>query len=71
MGGRGPQTFKKRQKEQQRKDRQLAKAEKKLQRKQNKGPEGAETESGGIEPLEGDAFDSDGEPIEQDSDAAG
>jgi hypothetical protein len=34
MAGRGKQTFKKRQKEQQRKDRQLAKTEKRLQRRQ-------------------------------------
>jgi hypothetical protein len=42
MAGRGPQTFKKRQKEQQRKDKQLAKMEKRLQRKQAK--------EGGVEP---------------------
>ena len=35
MAGRGPQTFKKRQKEQQRKEKQQAKLEKKLQRKQS------------------------------------
>ena len=34
MAGRGQQTFKKRQKEQQRKDRQQAKLEKRLQRRQ-------------------------------------
>ena len=33
MAGRGPQTFKKRQKEQQRKERQQEKFEKRLQRK--------------------------------------
>ena len=33
MGGRGPQTFKKRQKEQQRKERQQEKMAKRLQRK--------------------------------------
>jgi hypothetical protein len=33
MAGRGPQTFKKRQKEQQRKERQQEKAEKRMQRK--------------------------------------
>lgn len=33
MAGRGPQTFKKRQKEQQRKERQQAKMEKRLQRR--------------------------------------
>jgi len=36
MPGRGPQTFKKRQKEQQRKDRQSEKLEKRLQRKRDK-----------------------------------
>jgi hypothetical protein len=36
MAGRGPQTFKKRQKEQQRKEKQAEKAEKRLLRKQNK-----------------------------------
>jgi hypothetical protein len=34
MAGRGQQTFKKRQKEQQRKERQQAKVEKRLQRRQ-------------------------------------
>lgn len=34
MAGRGPQTFKKRQKEQQRKEKQQLKLEKKMQRKQ-------------------------------------
>jgi hypothetical protein len=36
MAGRGPQTFKKRQKEQQRKEKQQEKLEKRLQRKQQK-----------------------------------
>jgi hypothetical protein len=36
MAGRGPQTYKKRQKEQQRKERQQEKAAKRLQRKQDK-----------------------------------
>src|SRR5215212_9716678 len=36
MAGRGPQTYKKRQKEQQRKERQQEKAAKRLQRKQEK-----------------------------------
>jgi len=35
MAGRGPQTFKKRQKEQQRKERQQAKLEKRMQRRQD------------------------------------
>jgi hypothetical protein len=42
MAGRGPQTFKKRQKEQERKDRQDAKRARRLQRKDETGqPEGA------------------------------
>ena len=36
MAGRGPQTFKKRQKEQQRKEKQQEKVAKRLQRKQEK-----------------------------------
>jgi hypothetical protein len=36
MAGRGPQTYKKRQKEQQRKERQQEKAAKRMQRKQEK-----------------------------------
>jgi hypothetical protein len=36
MAGRGPQTYKKRQKEQQRKERQQEKAAKRVQRKQEK-----------------------------------
>lgn len=45
MAGRGPQTFKKRQKEQKRKEKQDAKAEKRLQRrlaKENPGEPSAE-----------------------------
>lgn len=38
MGGRGPQTFKKRQKEQQRKERQQEKIAKRLERKQGIRP---------------------------------
>jgi hypothetical protein len=46
LAGRGQTTFKKRQKEQQRKDRQLAKMEKRLQRKNEVGGESnSETES--------------------------
>jgi hypothetical protein len=42
MAGRGPQTFKKRQKEQERKDRQDQKRARRLQRKDGAGqPEGA------------------------------
>ena len=42
MAGRGPQTFKKRQKEQERKERQDAKRARRLQRKDEAGPnEGA------------------------------
>jgi hypothetical protein len=37
MAGRGPQTFKKRQKEQQRKERQQEKMEKRLQRRRESG----------------------------------
>jgi hypothetical protein len=36
MAGRGPQTFKKRQKEQQRKEKQQEKLERRIQRKQDK-----------------------------------
>lgn len=43
MAGRGPQTFKKRQKEEQRKQRQEEKRQKRLQRKQ--GDETQETET--------------------------
>lgn len=49
MAGRGPQTFKKRQKEQQRKEKQMEKAAKRLARKEDdgrpagSGPEIAET----------------------------
>jgi len=46
LAGRGQTTFKKRQKEQQRKDRQLAKIEKRLQRK---------TEGGGESNIEGES----------------
>jgi hypothetical protein len=35
MAGRGPQSFKKRQKEQQRKEKQLEKAQKRVERKKN------------------------------------
>ena len=38
MAGRGPQTFKKRQKEQHRKEKQQAKLEMKMQRKESGGP---------------------------------
>ena len=49
MPGRGPQTFKKRQKEQQRKERQQEKFAKRLQRKEENRtaqPEVAETPAG-------------------------
>ncbi len=42
MPGRGPQTFKKRQKEQERKERQQEKMAKRLQRKAGKGTESGE-----------------------------
>jgi hypothetical protein len=53
MAGRGPQTFKKRQKEQQRKEKQQEKAAKRLQRKQEKqdGTWNPDADSD-IEPLE-------------------
>lgn len=59
MAGRGPQTFKKRQKEQLRKDRQQEKAEKKQQRRQESAerPAGSGPEMGEpvyIEPVEPD-----------------
>jgi hypothetical protein len=38
MAGRGPQSFKKRQKEQQRKERQMEKAQKRVERKTNPNP---------------------------------
>lgn len=51
MAGRGPQTFKKRQKEQQRKEKQQEKMEKRVQRKQDsEGRDGSGPEMG--EPLE-------------------
>jgi len=47
MSGRGPQTFKKRQKEQQRKERQQAKMQKRLQRRnEGENREHAEPQSG-------------------------
>jgi hypothetical protein len=62
MGGRGPQSFKKRQKEQQRKEKQQEKVAKRLVRKQL-GPEGSvdaeddgQTEEYGPVVIEGDDF---------------
>ena len=56
MAGRGPQTFKKRQKEQQRKERQQEKAEKRIQRRQeSENREGSGPEMG--EPLELEPID--------------
>jgi hypothetical protein len=46
MAGRGPQTFKKRQKEQQRKEKQEHKREKRLERKLNPGEEDESSEYG-------------------------
>ena len=57
MAGRGPQTFKKRQKEQQRKERQAEKMAKRLQRKQDKLTGGGE-ESVDIDTSETDSEDS-------------
>jgi hypothetical protein len=52
MAGRGPQSFKKRQKEQERKDHQQAKFEKKLQRRResrdNAGNPGGHAEGGSV-----------------------
>ncbi len=52
MAGRGPQSFKKRQKEQQRKERQQMKAEKRLQRRK----EG----EGGLESMDAESGPADG-----------
>lgn len=51
MAGRGPQTFKKRQKEQQRKERQMEKMAKRLQRKEAQRL-GLPSDNNQIEPLE-------------------
>lgn len=51
MAGRGPQTFKKRQKEQQRKERQQEKMAKRLERKEAHRL-GLPSENNQIEPLE-------------------
>jgi hypothetical protein len=52
MPGRGPQTFKKRQKEQQRKERQQEKMEKRLRRKeQGPAPEGESDSETPVAPL--------------------
>lgn len=51
MSGRGPQTFKKRQKEQQRKERQQEKMAKRLQRKEAHRL-GLQSPNNQIEPLE-------------------
>jgi hypothetical protein len=51
MAGRGPQTFKKRQKEQQRKEKQQEKMAKRLQRKQEK-QDGTWNPDAPIEPLD-------------------
>ena len=47
MPGRGPQTFKKRQKEQQRKERQQEKMEKRLARKHESGAAGTDGQEPG------------------------
>ena len=54
MAGRGPQTFKKRQKEQQRKEKQQEKMAKRLQRKQEK-QDGTWNPDADVEPVEIDA----------------
>jgi hypothetical protein len=55
MAGRGPQSFKKRQKEQQRKEKQQAKLEKRLQRRResedNRAPEGERPDAAPAEPT--------------------
>jgi hypothetical protein len=56
MPGRGPQTFKKRQKEQQRKERQEEKMAKRLARKNE--PQTADTDSENAIESEGDSVDS-------------
>lgn len=56
MAGRGPQTFKKRQKEQQRKEKQQEKLAKRLERKQQ-GPSPLIIEEEPINPLEPDELD--------------
>jgi hypothetical protein len=61
MPGRGPQTFKKRQKEQQRKERQQEKMEKRLRRKEL-GPAGSEDSDAENNPLLG-PLGPDGEPV--------
>jgi hypothetical protein len=69
MAGRGPQTFKKRQKEQQRKEKQMEKAAKRLQRKQGGGEPGPSDEDPEDQDQLLNAF---GELIERsDAEAAG
>jgi hypothetical protein len=59
MAGRGPQSFKKRQKEQQRKEKQQAKMEKKLQRRsESENREGSGPEMG--EPIQPELDDDNG-----------
>jgi len=60
MSGRGPQTFKKRQKEQQRKERQQEKMAKRLQRKEAHRLEGQEGHDA-VEPVE--KLDGEGEEV--------
>jgi len=62
MAGRGPQTFKKRQKEQQRKERQQAKSEKRLQRRrENENRERTGPEMG--EPVDPTILDEDASSV--------
>ena len=61
MGGRGPQSFKKRQKEQQRKEKQQEKVAKRLERKQMSADgtpieDDGQTEEYGPVVIEGDDF---------------
>jgi hypothetical protein len=61
MGGRGPQSFKKRQKEEQRKEKRLEKIAKRLERKQNP-LSSTDTDDETLEPLENQLQ----EPLESD-----
>lgn len=71
MPGRGPQTFKKRQREQAQKERQQEKFERRLARKHERGtsPEGGTDELENVEPF--DSPDNDTEAIEANINVAG
>lgn len=57
MPGRGPQTFKKRQKEQQRKEKQQEKMAKRLARKDNPAPATEDQEQADTFPVQDDQTD--------------